>query len=127
MGREGFNPCLDCGACCAMYRASFYWAEADDVSENGVPVEMTRQLTPFRRCMLTTEPGGDRCVALLGVIGRRVSCSIYERRSSVCRDFPASWVNGVCNDRCDRARATINLPPILPHEWDSPGNYPKAA
>ena len=24
------NPCIECGACCAYYRASFYWAEADE-------------------------------------------------------------------------------------------------
>lgn len=127
MGNDNFNPCLACGACCILYRASFYWAEADDVTENGVPVEMTRQLTPFRRCMLTTEPGGNRCVALMGIVGGGVSCSIYPQRSSVCREFPASWANGEPNERCDAARIMAGLPPILPHEWDSPGDYPKAA
>ncbi|HBP8873638.1 TPA: YkgJ family cysteine cluster protein, partial [Escherichia coli] len=24
------NPCMRCGACCAFFRVSFYWAEADD-------------------------------------------------------------------------------------------------
>jgi hypothetical protein len=24
------NPCVSCGACCAHFRVSFYWAEADD-------------------------------------------------------------------------------------------------
>ncbi|EEX7666747.1 YkgJ family cysteine cluster protein, partial [Escherichia coli] len=23
------NPCMTCGACCAFFRVSFYWAEAD--------------------------------------------------------------------------------------------------
>ncbi|EGR9493162.1 YkgJ family cysteine cluster protein, partial [Escherichia coli] len=22
------NPCMTCGACCAFFRVSFYWAEA---------------------------------------------------------------------------------------------------
>ncbi|MBB8903342.1 YkgJ family cysteine cluster protein, partial [Escherichia coli] len=22
------NPCITCGACCAFFRVSFYWAEA---------------------------------------------------------------------------------------------------
>ena len=26
------NPCLSCGACCAFYRASFYWSEAAGVT-----------------------------------------------------------------------------------------------
>ena len=32
------HPCLSCGACCAHFRASFYWAEADDQTPGGVPV-----------------------------------------------------------------------------------------
>ncbi|MLR39642.1 YkgJ family cysteine cluster protein, partial [Salmonella enterica subsp. enterica] len=23
------NPCMTCGACCAYFRVSFYWAEGD--------------------------------------------------------------------------------------------------
>lgn len=29
------NPCLSCRACCAFFRVSFYWAEADDGGVNG--------------------------------------------------------------------------------------------
>jgi len=48
------NPCLRCGACCAYFRASFYWGEADDTAPNGVPVELTEDLTAFRRVMIGT-------------------------------------------------------------------------
>jgi len=27
MSVVSFNPCIDCGACCALFRASFYWAD----------------------------------------------------------------------------------------------------
>ena len=27
---DSLNPCVTCGACCAHFRVSFYWAEADD-------------------------------------------------------------------------------------------------
>ncbi|WP_142908916.1 CxxCxxCC domain-containing protein, partial [Klebsiella pneumoniae] len=26
---SNLNPCMTCGACCAFFRVSFYWAEAD--------------------------------------------------------------------------------------------------
>ncbi|EMK5322830.1 YkgJ family cysteine cluster protein, partial [Escherichia coli] len=25
---SNLNPCMTCGACCAFFRVSFYWAEA---------------------------------------------------------------------------------------------------
>ncbi|MGN2398423.1 YkgJ family cysteine cluster protein, partial [Klebsiella quasipneumoniae] len=44
------NPCMTCGACCAYFRVSFYWAEADDAG-GLVPAALTEPLTPFLRCM----------------------------------------------------------------------------
>ena len=40
------NPCMTCGACCAYFRVSFYWAEADDAG-GPVPSALTEPLTPF--------------------------------------------------------------------------------
>ena len=45
------NPCLACGACCAYYWASFYWAKSDLIQLGGVPVEMTDKLNDFRLVM----------------------------------------------------------------------------
>jgi len=42
--------------------------------------------------------GNCRCKALEGVVGRRVSCGIYDRRPSVCRKFEPG------TDVCDYAR-----------------------
>ncbi|EER5964904.1 YkgJ family cysteine cluster protein, partial [Escherichia coli] len=39
------NPCMTCGACCAFFRVSFYWAEADDAGGK-VPVSLTEQISP---------------------------------------------------------------------------------
>jgi hypothetical protein len=108
------NPCVACGACCAFYRASFYWAEADDAPGGTVPVELTEKLNDFRRVMRGTNQPKPRCVALLGEIGRSVRCSIYERRASVCREFPVSWEQGVPNGQCDAARAAWGLPALRP-------------
>ncbi|HON38826.1 MAG: YkgJ family cysteine cluster protein [Desulfomonilia bacterium] len=120
------NPCLTCGACCAYYRASFYWAEADDETPGGVPVSLTRKLNEHRRVMIGSEGSKPRCIALEGTIGEQVYCTIYERRSSVCREFEASWSNGKRNERCDAARIAWGLPPLEPDAWDFP-DIPKAA
>ena len=106
------NPCITCGACCAYFRASFYWAETDLHSGGTVPAQMTEKLTPFRSVMKGTNQPNPRCIALEGEIGSCVSCSIYEQRASVCRDFEFSWQNGAPHDRCDKARAAWGLPPL---------------
>ena len=64
------NPCLRCGACCVGWRASFYWAEADDAVEGGVPVRLTVRVDIFRRAMRRRR--NRRCIALQGTPGRRV-------------------------------------------------------
>lgn len=71
------NPCISCGACCAYFRVSFYWAEAE--SGGGVvPQHLTEQITPFMSCMQgTNQKQNTRCTALEGTIGKCVSCSIY--------------------------------------------------
>jgi Fe-S-cluster containining protein len=111
---DAANPCVRCGACCAYYRASFYWAEANNTPGGTVPVELTEKLNDFRRVMRGTNPPNPRCVALLGEIGQSVRCSIYELRASVCREFAVSWEAGIHNERCDRARAAWGLPPLEP-------------
>lgn len=113
------NPCLSCGACCAHFRVSFYWAECDDATEGGVPVHLTKKLNDFRRVFLGTEGPHSRCIALSGEIGQNVTCAIYERRASVCHDFHASWRDGEPNPRCDQARAAWGLPPLAPTSWEA--------
>jgi len=124
---SGMNPCLSCGACCAYYRASFYWAEADDVTPGGVPAQMTEKLNDFRRVMIGTNQSRPRCIALQGEIGSAVFCSIYENRSSVCRAFEPSWSNGKPNEHCDKARIAWGLSPLEPDIGNAPDNLPRAA
>lgn len=111
------NPCLLCGACCAHYRASFYWGECDDAVPGGVPVELTEDLSPFRRAMKGTGRVPPRCVALSGVIGVSVFCEIHPRRPTVCRAFAPSFAGGGANPHCDAARAAHGLPPLRPEDW----------
>ena len=113
-GLAADNPCINCGACCAYFRATFHWAETDPFLGGQVPVAMTVQVTPHRVAMIGSDRHPPRCIALEGQIGESVSCSIYPVRAQVCRDFQASWVDGVHNPRCDQARAAHGLPPLEP-------------
>lgn len=105
------SPCLTCGACCAFFRVSFYWGEVQSAG-GVVPDNLTQQVTPHLSCMQGTEKSPTRCVALSGTLGEQVACTIYENRSSTCREFAMSGENGIHNNDCDRARAAHNLPPL---------------
>ncbi|MFC3395638.1 YkgJ family cysteine cluster protein [Brenneria rubrifaciens] len=105
------NICMHCGACCAYFRVSFYWAEAND-GGGSVPVLLTEPLSPFLRCMAGTNSKQPRCTALEGDIGESVRCSIYTHRPSPCREFMQSGDNGQRNEACDRARMHYGLPPL---------------
>ncbi|WP_099141728.1 YkgJ family cysteine cluster protein [Xenorhabdus kozodoii] len=105
------NPCISCGACCAYFRVSFYWAETED-GGGTVPVAMTEKLNNFMCCMKGTNEPHPRCINLCGEIGQSVSCSIYDKRPSPCREFPQAWETSDYNESCDRARAAYGLPPL---------------
>ena len=107
---------MRCGACCANFRVSFYWSEADDAG-GSVPVAMTVQVTPMQRAMRGSDSSKPRCCALQGDIGQAVSCSIYSLRASPCREFVASWEHNFQNERCDAARRVWGLPPLQPDDF----------
>jgi Fe-S-cluster containining protein len=108
------NPCLSCGACCAYFRASFHWLETTAAADGATPNELTMSVSPHLVAMRGTERRPPRCIALEGSIGVSVRCTVYEKRASPCREFRASWVDGVHNERCDRARGAHGLPPLPP-------------
>ncbi|OLU17331.1 MULTISPECIES: YkgJ family cysteine cluster protein [unclassified Pseudomonas] len=107
------NPCLACGACCAYFRVSFFWGECQSAG-GSVPDEQVIQISPHLVAMRGTETKPARCNALLGDVGQGTRCTQYAQRSSTCRDFEASWVNGEHNPRCDDARKAYGLPPLTP-------------
>ncbi|WP_420888638.1 YkgJ family cysteine cluster protein [Chromobacterium amazonense] len=65
---EKSNPCQSCGACCANFRVSFYWAEADD-GGGAIPSQFTEKVNDWTRCMRGTWSNSPRCVALQGEVG----------------------------------------------------------
>lgn len=107
-----YNPCISCGACCAHFRASFYWSEAAPEVGGTVPPELVDKLNDRFVVMKGTNCNTPYCIALGGTIGEQVGCTIYPLRSSVCRDFPYSWQDGEHNPRCDQARAAWGMPPL---------------
>lgn len=92
--------CINCGACCATYRVSFYWAEAD---ANSIPDHYVQPLTAVHACMCGTNQTQPRCAALEGKIGDQVACSIYQHRPSPCHELQAG------DEKCLRARAKHGL------------------
>lgn len=116
------HPCQSCGACCASYRVSFHWREAeanlDDVSDKSVPVDYTEDLDLERRCMKgTNAKHNPTCIALMGEVGKTAHCIIYENRPSPCRRFSASYEKGYQNIRCDEARAKHGLRPLTKKDF----------
>ncbi|PYC24704.1 YkgJ family cysteine cluster protein [Pseudomonas alcaligenes] len=107
------NPCIACGACCAHFRVSFFWGECQSAG-GSVPDQLVEQIGPHHVAMLGTTAKPTRCVGLLGEVGGATRCTLYEQRSSPCREFTASWADGQHNPRCDAARAAYGLPPLEP-------------
>lgn len=102
---EAGNPCFGCGGCCRHFRVSFYHGELDTQPGGYVPAALTLPVTPFRACMKGTEQGEGRCVAQQDD-GR---CGIYDKRPSVCREFPAFMEDGSLNPECLRLRRLYGI------------------
>jgi len=78
---EGPYDCQVCGACCVEAGSVILVpARGDSVPSDLVSRHKTGQLEVAKHM-------GGRCKALEGVIGACVSCSIYENRPRVCKQF----------------------------------------
>ena len=122
---------MRCGACCATFRVSLHWSEADPALGGRVPVELTEPVRAHELAMRGTSRARPRCIALDADIGHRSRCTIHPRRPSACAQVPASWEFGAASDQCDRARAAHGLPPLMPSDWagvdEGDGNAPHRA
>ncbi len=110
--RNNLNPCISCGACCALYRVTFPRESSERGNSSTIPFELTIKVNRKQRGMKGTYGSSPRCIALKGEIGFSVSCSIYSVRPPPCRTFTIAWENGVENERCSRARKFWGLPPL---------------
>ncbi|MBC5782055.1 YkgJ family cysteine cluster protein [Ramlibacter sp. USB13] len=99
------HPCLRCGACCAAYRVDFSACELLD--EGGtVPMGLAVEVTGSTWRMRGTDHQPVRCAALVGKVGERASCGIYEWRPNPCRELEPG------SDACEQARARHGLAPV---------------
>jgi Fe-S-cluster containining protein len=111
MPEASANPCTQCGACCASFRVDFAREELDEVGGR-VPSGLTVPLTESLCRMRGTDHASPRCAALVGTVGVRAHCGIYEWRPSPCREFGVWAALGMPDDACTRARARHGLPPL---------------
>lgn len=115
------HPCISCGACCAYFRVSFYWREAEATDHQPtVPSAHIAQddgVSAMRTMKGTDSKHHPRCSALEGRVGSQVRCRIYEARPTACRAFEASFESGRSNPRCDEARIAAGLKPLSSAEW----------
>jgi hypothetical protein len=98
---DSTNPCLLCGACCAAYRVSFYWAEAPNL-----PDHLVETINAHYGCLAGTHSAHPRCQALEGEVGSAVRCSVYAARPPACHEVLAG------DEKCNSARQRHGLPPI---------------
>ena len=105
------TPCTRCGACCASWRVDFA-VEESEAGGGRVPDGLAAPLGGRLARMRGTDHAPPRCAALVGAIGVRATCGIYEWRPSPCREFGARAPFGVGDEACDRARARHRLPAL---------------
>ena len=96
------DACLSCGACCAHFRVSFYWAEG-----LAMPEDYVEPLSSLYSCMKGTNQKQSRCIALEGTIGEQVSCGMYAARSGTCKEVQ------VADEQCNKARRAYNMIPLV--------------
>ena len=99
------HPCLSCGACCASFRVDFSVHESQEHGGR-VPAGLIEEVTDYTCRMRGTDWARPRCAALVGKVGEKASCGIYEWRPSPCREFAAG------SDACNRVRVRHGLPQL---------------
>jgi uncharacterized protein len=83
--------CTTCGACCAIDSTIITWAhkpiENSDENLNFLKINNYIDSYIHGYFQMKTSKNCDRCIALEGTLGEKVSCNVYENRPSVCKNF----------------------------------------
>ena len=74
---------------------------------------MTEKVNDFYACMAGTGSAVPHCTALHGVVGERVTCTVYALRPAPCREVEPG------DDKCNRARARHGLPKLTIEKADN--------
>ncbi|AMW80123.1 ferredoxin [Acinetobacter sp. TGL-Y2] len=81
-----------------------------------MPNDVVEDLSPVYSCMKGTNQKNPRCVMLSGEIGQQVSCTMYEQRSSSCKEVQAG------DSQCLKARSAHGLIPLIEIDIPHPVN-----
>jgi uncharacterized protein len=92
--------CQSCGACCDTSREWPRFSTEDDEALAKIPIALVDPGLGRMAC------DGERCAALVGVVGTATRCSIYHIRPDVCR----ACLPG--DDACTIARDARGMPAI---------------
>ena len=111
------HPCLRCGACCAVFRVSFHWSQAQPHNPDGPAADLVMPLRQHELAMRGTEGSHPRCIGLRGTIGLDAHCGIYPNRPPACREVEPSWEFGRHSPQCDTGRIRHGLKPLTPDDW----------
>ena len=97
--------CRTCAACCAAELKLPFYVGLEPIDAERLSPRW-RERNTARASILTKLDSTGRCVcvALRGTVGRRASCSIYQRRPDACRELLAG------SRDCLRAREQAGLP-----------------
>jgi hypothetical protein len=87
-------------------------SQESEANGGRVPEGLAVEVTASTCRMRGTDHARPRCAALMGSIGERASCAIYEWRPSPCREFEAG------SDACNSARARHGLAPLDASCWN---------
>lgn len=109
------NHCISCGGCCAGWKIYFPIKELEP--KGTVPKKMADKFGIDYAVLKHTDDEIQKCKSLDGDLGKSVSCTKYDVRPTICREFKPSYEDGVKNIRCDQARSRVNLPPLTPEDW----------
>jgi Fe-S-cluster containining protein len=89
--------CRSCGACCTVPTP-----EPKDWPPWWTRDAPTQDLSDGTRVTVV----GTRCEALVGTVGERVACGVYQIRPQCCRTFTPG------DAECQAARKLVNLPQL---------------
>jgi uncharacterized protein len=95
------SPCQACGACCATSANWPRFSLETDEALARIPDKFIDPSLARMRCV------GNRCTALVGVVGEHTACAIYADRPDVCRACE------IGDDACRMARARHGLPILV--------------
>jgi Fe-S-cluster containining protein len=77
-----------------------------------VPTQLTEPYTATTACMREHPDIPGRCIALEGVVGQEVRCTIYAQRPTACSEFAPLAAIGHGDEACNAACRKQGLPPL---------------